>query len=64
MTARPENFTLHISDHAITDLRERLGRTRFPDQAPGTTWRLRRRRVLCQRILQHQPTLFRGGSPR
>jgi pimeloyl-ACP methyl ester carboxylesterase len=38
MTARPEAFTLHIPDHAITDLRKRLGRTRFPDQAPGMPW--------------------------
>ncbi len=36
--ARPEAFTLHVPDGAIADLRERLGRTRFPDQAPGPAW--------------------------
>ena len=34
----PEAFTLRISDTAITDLRERLFRTRLPDQAPGEPW--------------------------
>ncbi|MEJ0017051.1 MAG: epoxide hydrolase family protein [Acetobacteraceae bacterium] len=31
-------FTLHVPDADITDLRERLARTRFPDQAPGEPW--------------------------
>lgn len=30
--------TLRIPDEAIADLRERLARTRFPDQAPGPAW--------------------------
>jgi pimeloyl-ACP methyl ester carboxylesterase len=38
MTARPEPFSLHVPDAAIADLRERLARTRFPDQAPGAPW--------------------------
>lgn len=36
MTPRP--FQLRIEDDAIVDLRERLQRTRFPDQAPGAAW--------------------------
>ncbi|MEZ5651618.1 MAG: epoxide hydrolase [Burkholderiaceae bacterium] len=36
--AAPEPFTLHVDDAAITDLRERLARTRLPDQAPGDPW--------------------------
>jgi pimeloyl-ACP methyl ester carboxylesterase len=36
--ATPQSFTLHITDAVIADLRERLGRTRFPDQAPGEPW--------------------------
>ena len=31
-------FSLRVPDNAITDLRERLARTRFPDQAPGDPW--------------------------
>ena len=33
--AAPRPFTLHVPDAAILDLRERLARTRFPDQTPG-----------------------------
>ena len=38
MSALPEPFFLYIPDAAITDLRDRLGRTRFPDQAPDASW--------------------------
>jgi pimeloyl-ACP methyl ester carboxylesterase len=34
----PEPFTLTVPDPAVADLRERLARTRFPDQAPGEPW--------------------------
>jgi pimeloyl-ACP methyl ester carboxylesterase len=35
--SKPVPFTLHVPDAAIADLRERLVRTRFPDQA-GEPW--------------------------
>ena len=38
MSRRPEPFALHVPEEAIADLRERLARTRFPDQAPGEPW--------------------------
>ena len=39
MTSKqPETFNLHVPDVALADLRERLSRTRFPDQAPGEPW--------------------------
>ena len=38
MDSRPEPFTLHVPDEAIADLRDRLARIRFPDQAPGPAW--------------------------
>jgi hypothetical protein len=38
MSARPEEFSLHISAPAIADLRERLDRTHFPDQTEGEPW--------------------------
>ncbi len=38
MNTQPAPFTLNIPETAIDDLRERLGRTRFPDQAPGEPW--------------------------
>jgi len=38
MATQPQPFTLTVPEAAIVDLRERLGRTRFPDQAPGEPW--------------------------
>jgi microsomal epoxide hydrolase len=38
MSARPEAFSLHVPDAVLTDLRDRLSRTRLPDQAPGVPW--------------------------
>jgi microsomal epoxide hydrolase len=38
MAPAPRPFRLHVDDAAIADLRERLARTRFPDQAPGAAW--------------------------
>ena len=38
MTAQPQPFTLGVPSADIADLRERLARTRFPDQAPGPAW--------------------------
>src|SRR5690348_15168812 len=38
MSPRPEPFVLRVSDDAIADLRARLARARFPDQAPGAAW--------------------------
>lgn len=34
----PQPFQLHVPDATIADLRERLARTRFPDEAPGAGW--------------------------
>jgi len=36
MTVEP--FTLHVSDAEITDLKQRLARTRLSDQAPDARW--------------------------
>src|SRR3954466_15654044 len=38
MSTAPEPFSLHVQDASLADLRERLSRTRFPDQAPGEPW--------------------------
>jgi pimeloyl-ACP methyl ester carboxylesterase len=38
MTADPVPFSLHVPDADIADLRERLARTRYPDQAPDAPW--------------------------
>src|SRR5689334_7943481 len=33
-----ERFRIHVDDAVLQDLRERLARTRFPDQIEGTGW--------------------------
>jgi pimeloyl-ACP methyl ester carboxylesterase len=38
MAIKPLPFALHVLDADLADLRERLARTRFPDQAPGDAW--------------------------
>jgi Epoxide hydrolase N terminus len=38
MTKRPKAFKLAVPDADIADLRERLKRTRYPDQAPAPAW--------------------------
>jgi microsomal epoxide hydrolase len=38
MSPRPKPFVLRVSDDAVADLRTRLARVRFPDQAPGAAW--------------------------
>jgi len=34
----PTPFRIEVPEATLADLRERLGRTRFPDQAPGAPW--------------------------
>jgi len=38
MGAKRESFSLHVPEADIADLRDRLARTRFPDQGPGERW--------------------------
>ncbi len=38
MNPAAKPFRLHVEDSAIADLRERLARTRWPDQPPGAPW--------------------------
>lgn len=38
VAAKPQAFTLRVEDSVLEDLRTRLRRARFPDQAPGEPW--------------------------
>ncbi|MEO7853722.1 MAG: epoxide hydrolase family protein [Rubrivivax sp.] len=38
MATPAQAFRLHVRDSEIDDLRERIARTRFPDQPPGEPW--------------------------
>ena len=36
--AQPERYCLHVRDEVLDDLRERLSRTRWPDEIPESGW--------------------------
>jgi microsomal epoxide hydrolase len=36
--AEVKPFSIHVPDEVLVDLRERLGRTRFPGEIPGSGW--------------------------
>jgi pimeloyl-ACP methyl ester carboxylesterase len=36
--SQPESFKIHVSDQVLADLHERLARTRFPSEIPGSGW--------------------------
>jgi microsomal epoxide hydrolase len=36
---QPRAYRLHVGDDVLDDLRERLARTRWPDEIPGSGWR-------------------------
>ena len=53
MAAAAQPFRLHVADSAIDDLRERLARTRFPDQAPGEPWAYGTDVAYLQQLVEH-----------
>ena len=58
MAVQPEPFTLKVPDAAVTDLRERLARTRFPDQAPGEPWAYGTDVAYLQQLVEYWRTSF------
>jgi microsomal epoxide hydrolase len=58
MTTMPTAFTLHIPDADIADLRGRLARTRFPDQAPGEPWAYGADVAYLRELIEYWRTTF------
>ena len=58
MATQPQPFTLAIPDPAIADLRERLGRTRYPDQTPGEPWAYGTEVGYLQQLVDYWRTAF------
>ena len=58
MSSSAQAFQLHVADAAIDDLRERLARTRFPDQAPGEPWAYGTDVAYLERLVEHWRTSF------
>jgi microsomal epoxide hydrolase len=51
-------FTVHVPDDVLDDLRERLARTRWPDQIPGSGWDYGTDRAYLQDLCDHWRTKF------
>lgn len=51
-------FSYSVAEVEIADLRDRLGRTRFPDQAPGEAWTYGSDLAFMQRLVAHWRTDF------
>src|SRR5688500_17385280 len=49
----PTPFRLHVADGDLEDLRERLARTRFADQAPGEPWACGTDRDFLRGLVEH-----------
>ena len=49
----PERFQLHVEDAVLDDLRERLARTRLPDEVPGSGWTLGTNRDFMRGLVEH-----------
>ena len=58
MSPAAHPFRLHVADAAIDDLRARLARTRFPDQAPGEPWAYGTDVAYLERLVEHWRTSF------
>jgi hypothetical protein len=50
---------MQIPEPAIADLRERLARTRFPDQAPGPAWAYGTGLAYLRRLVEYWQTDFK-----
>ena len=58
MTPSVRPFQLHVPDSDIVDLRERLARTRLPDQAPGEPWAYGADVGYLEQLIAHWRTRF------
>ena len=53
MTFSPVPYRIDVPESVISDLKERLQRTRWPDQLPGTTWEYGTDSTALQRLCKH-----------
>jgi microsomal epoxide hydrolase len=56
--AVPKPFRLHIPDAEIAELRERLARTRWPDEPPGEPWSTGTSLAYMHTVAEHWRTRF------
>ena len=49
----PERYEIRVGEEAVADLRDRLGRTRWPEQPPGYGWDLGTDLVYAHELCEH-----------
>ena len=49
----PEPYEIRVGEEAVADLRDRLGRTRWPEQPPGHGWDLGTDLVYARELCKH-----------
>ena len=54
----PIPYSLHVDDRVLDDLRERLARTRWPDEAPGAAWSTGSSVAYMKALAEHWRTGF------
>jgi pimeloyl-ACP methyl ester carboxylesterase len=57
-----EDFSVSIDVDMIADLNDRLAKTRWPDQLPGTTWELGTDSTFLKELCDHWATDFDWGA--
>lgn len=50
---RSEPFSIHIDEKVLTDLKDRIGRTRWPDQLPDIDWQQGTELVYLRQLLDY-----------
>lgn len=53
MPAQPQPYRLEVADEVLDDLRERLARTRWPDEIAGSAWRYGASLAFMRRLTEH-----------
>ncbi len=51
-------FTVHVPEEALADLRERLARTRWPDELPGAAWDYGSNLAYLKELVEYWRTQF------
>jgi microsomal epoxide hydrolase len=58
MRSEPRSFALHVPEAQLADLRERLARTRLPDEPPLEPWSTGTSLAFVRELLEHWQTRF------
>ena len=64
LSVEPRPFAVHVPDGVLQDLRERLARTRWPDEVPGADWRYGTDLAYLRELCEHWRTRYDWRAPR